>query len=337
MSTTLIFGAGAIGQWLGALLHTSGSDVQIHVRPRVRQAIDEVGGIALNNSKPVKVRLSSTLEEIRNQHYKTVICTVKTYAVESALKDLKLAKVKFDEMVSFQNGWGTDQKYFSVFPDAKLWTLTTTRAVGIEQPGRLTPTTKGGLAVAPWSSGVRGIPQCLRRVTIPLVILERALDLKWSKLLLNLIGNASGAVTGLSPKQLATHSRLMKTELLLAREAIAVGNAMGVRRSDLPGFPVRVLSTALEKMPLRLVAPMIAAKMKGARGDKLPSLFFDLEDSTRPTEIDSLNGAVVVEGESAGVPTPKQAALVHLFHRCRADQELWSLLQKEPIRMLEYV
>jgi 2-dehydropantoate 2-reductase len=335
--STLIFGAGAIGQWLGALLHSSGSDVQIHVRPRVREGIERVGGIALNNGQPVEVRLSSTLEEIRKQQFKTIICTVKTYAVESALKDLKLAKVKFDEMVSFQNGWGTDQKYFTVFPDAKLWTLTTTRAVGIEQPGRLTPTNKGGLAVAPWSSGVRGIPQCLRRVTIPLIVLERAIDLKWSKLLLNLIGNATGAVTGLSPSQLASHSRLMKSELLLAREAIAVGNAMGVRRSDLPGFPVKALSMALEKMPLRLVSPLIAAKMKGARGDKLPSLFFDLEDSTRPTEIDSLNGAVVAEGKATGIPTPKQTALVNLFHRCREDQELWSLLQKEPIRLLEYV
>jgi 2-dehydropantoate 2-reductase len=335
--STLIFGAGAIGQWLGALLHSSGSDVQIHVRPRVREAIEQVGGIVLNNGQPVKVRLSSTLEEIRNQEFKTVICTVKTYAVESAVKDLKLAKVKFEELVSFQNGWGTDEKYLDVFPAAKFWTLTTTRAVGIEQPGRLTPAQKGGLAVAPWSSGVRGIPQCLRRVTIPLVVLERALDLKWSKLLLNLIGNATGAVTGLSPKMLADHSRLMKSELLLAREAIAVGNAMGVKRSDLPGFPVRVLSTALEKMPIRLVSPLIAAKMRGARGDKLPSLFFDLEDPTRPTEIDALNGAVVAEGEEVGVPTPKQAALVSLFHRCRGDHELWSALQKEPIRLLEYV
>jgi 2-dehydropantoate 2-reductase len=335
--STLIFGAGAIGQWLGALLHSSGSDVQIHVRPRVAESISELGGIVLNDGRPVPVKVSSTDEEIRDREFKTVICTVKTYAVGSALRDLKESGVRFDELVSFQNGWGTDEKYVETFPNHKFWALTTTRAVGIEQPGLLTPAKKGGLAVAPWSSGVRGIPQCLRRVTIPLVVLERALDLKWSKMLLNVIGNATGAVTGLPPSQLASHSRLMKAELLLAREAIAVGNALGVRRSDLPGFPIKVLSTALEKLPLRIVTPMIAAKMKQARGDKLPSLFFDLEDPTRPTEIDALNGAVVQEGKEVGVPTPKQDALVKLFHRCREDQELWSLIRAEPIRLLEYV
>lgn len=197
--STLIFGAGAIGQWLGALLHSSGSEVELHVRPRVAESIAELGGIVLNDARPVPVKVSSTPEELEGREFKTVICTVKTYAVESALKDLKASGVEFEELVSFQNGWGTDEKYVEEFPNHKLWTLTTTRAVGIEKPGLLTPAMKGGLAVAPWSSGVRGIPQCLRRVTIPLVVLERALDLKWSKMLLNLIGNATGAVTGLLP------------------------------------------------------------------------------------------------------------------------------------------
>ncbi|MFA5507554.1 MAG: ketopantoate reductase C-terminal domain-containing protein [Vulcanimicrobiota bacterium] len=335
--TALVFGAGAIGQWLGALLHSSGSDVLLHVRPGVKQAIDELGGVVLNNAPPVAVPMSSSLDELRGKEFKTVICTVKTYAVASALKELKEAEIQFEELVSFQNGWGTDPQYVEAFPTTNFWTLTTTRAVGVDRPGFLSPAQKGGLAVAPWSSGVRGIPQCLRRVTIPLVVLERSLDLKWSKLLLNLIGNATGAITGLPPNQLAGHSRLMKAELLLAREAIAVANALGVRRSDLPGFPIKLLSTALEKMPLRLVAPVISAKMRQARGDKLPSLFFDLEEPGRPTEIDSLNGAVVQEGLATGVPTPKQDALVKLFHRCREDQELWTLLQAEPVRLLEYV
>lgn len=337
MSTTLIFGAGAIGQWLGALLHSSGSQVQLHVRPSVKEAIDQNGGVSLNDSLPVPLALSTSPEELKGKKFQTVICTVKTYAVDSALRELEKSGVEFEELVSFQNGWGTDDLYPAIFPKAKFWTLTTTRAVGVEQPGRLAPAKKGGLAVAPWSATARGIPQCLRRVTIPLVVLERALDLKWSKLMLNLIGNATGAITGLAPNQLAEHKRLMRAELLLAREAIAVSNALGARRSDLPGFPIRILSGALEKMPLSLVTPLISAKMKSARGDKLPSLFSDLEDASRPTEIDALNGAVVDEGVALGVPTPKQRALVALFHRCRDDQELWNQLRRDPIRLLEYV
>lgn len=338
MAQTLIFGAGAIGQWLGALLFSSGEDVLLYCRPRVAETIAKQGGIVLNGKPPLEVPVASALKALKKKHFGSVISTVKTFAVESALEDMVKAGLTFDNLISFQNGWGTDEAYLEAFPKAKLWALTTTRAVGVEHPGRLTPSTKGGLAVAPWNTSLpREIPPSLKRVTIPLVRLERALDLKWSKLLLNIIGNATGAITGLSPGHLANQSQLMRTELELARETLAVGRALGARRVDLPSFPVKVLSQALEKLPLRIVSPLIAARLRRARGDKLPSLFFDLEDPSRPTEIDSMNGAIVEEGERLGVSTPKQRALVKLFHRCRQDQELWKQIRAHPPLLMDYV
>lgn len=336
--STLIFGAGAIGQWLGALLFSSGTPVQLHVRPGVAKHLDKYGGVIINDAPPVPVPFSQDLSELEGKQFESVIVTVKTYAVEAALTDLAKAGVSFGNLISFQNGWGTEKHYLSTFPNREIWVATTTRAVGMEGPGRLLPAEKGGLAIAPWSGrAFDGIPNCFKRVKIPLSVLERGIDLKWSKLLLNVIGNATGAVTGLAPPQLADHPRLMKAELQLARETLAVGRALGVRRSDLPGFPVKILSGALEKLPLRIVSPVIAARMRRARGDKLPSLFYDLEEPSRPTELDHMNGAVVAEGQRLGVPTPKQKALVDLFHRCRKDGELWKKLRHEPDLMLEYV
>jgi 2-dehydropantoate 2-reductase len=336
--STLIFGAGAIGQWLGALLFSSGSEVQLHGRPRVAAAIKEQGGIVLNGSTPIDLPFSSRIEELTDRRFDTVICTVKTFAVESALQELSESGLEFEELVSFQNGWGTEAAYLKIYPEKKLWALTTTRAIGIEQPGRLTPAKKGGLAVAPWDPNkTQGLPDALRRVKIPLVILERGIDLKWSKLLLNLIGNATGAITGLSPQHLANQPLLMRTELELTREAMAVGAALGVRRMDLPSFPVKVLSGAIEKLPLRVVSPLIAARLRRARGEKLPSLFYDLEEPSRPTEIDHLNGAVAQEGARLGVPTPKQRALVDLFHKCRREPDVWMKIRRDPILMMDYV
>jgi 2-dehydropantoate 2-reductase len=304
----------------------------------VAEALRKQGGVVLDGSPPLDIPLSTTLEELKGKKFSTVICTVKTYAVESALNDLQKSGLKFDELVAFQNGWGTDELYVEAFPNTKFWVLTTTRAVGCESVGRLAPAKKGGLAIAPWKASLpMGIPNSIRKVKLPFITVERGIDLKWSKLLLNVIGNATGAVTGLSPQQLANHPELMKTELLLAREAIAVGKAIGVRRVDLPDFPIQLLSLALDKLPIRLVSPIIAAKMRGARGEKLPSLFFDLEDPTSPTEIDHLNGAVVEEGLRHEVSTPKQKALLDLFHRCRADQELWTSLRREPRSLMDYV
>lgn len=332
----LIFGAGAIGQWLGALLASSGCRVQLHGRPRVAEAIAKQGGISLNGEPPQHVSFSTELDELKGRQFSSVVCTVKTYAVRSALEELRSIKPAFEHLVSFQNGWGTEAAYTENFPHHKLWTLTTTRAVGVEGPGQLAPSPKGGLAIAPWRQGDNiSSPVEFRKVPIALVQPNRGIDLKWSKLLLNIIGNATGAITGLSPNALAERPKLMKMELLLVREAMAVGKALGVERVDLPGFPIKLISNMIEKLPVPMVAPLVAAKMRRARGDKLPSLFFDLENPTAPSEIDDLNGAVVREGNRLGVSTPHQTLLLEAFSRCRTEPTFWERVRNTPDRLAD--
>jgi 2-dehydropantoate 2-reductase len=333
----LVFGAGAIGQWLGALLVSEGHSVQLHGRPRVAEAIAARGGITLNGGEPIAVPFSTELDELRGKTFRSVICTVKTYAVRGALEELAQANPSFGDLVSFQNGWGTEDHYLELFPRHKLWTLTTTRAVGVEAPGVLTPSDKGGLAIAPWEAeGTSSTsPVELRRLPIPLVQRRRGRDQKWSKLLLNVIGNATGAVTGLGPREYSKHPKLMRLELLLLREAMAVGKAMGITRVELPGFAVPFFCNLIEKLPLAVMAPIIAKKMSGARGDKLPSLFEDLENPEAPSEIEHMNGAVVTEGARIGVPTPYQSLLMEAFWRCRREPAFWERIRNKPDRLAD--
>ncbi len=333
----LIYGAGAIGQWLGALLSSGGNDVQLHGRPRVAEALAERGGVSLNGGSPIPVAFSTQPDELTGKRFSTVICTVKTYAVRQALEELAAARPQFEDIVSFQNGWGTEDDYLELFPQHKLWTLTTTRAVGVEGPGDLSPSDKGGLAIAPWEHNGTATtsPIELRRVPIPLVQPQRGKDQKWSKLLLNVMGNATGAVTGLSPKEFSTRPKLMRLELLLLREAMQVGKAMGLRRIELPGFPIPLFCNLIEKLPVSLMAPIVGKKMSGARGDKLPSLFEDIAFPERPSEIYQMNGAVVSEGARLGVPTPYQTLLMECFERCRREPAYWERLKAKPERLAD--
>ena len=333
----LIFGAGAIGQWLGALLFSNGCSVQLHGRPSVGDAIAARGGISLDGSDPLDVPFSTSLDELSGQHFSSVICTVKTFAVEAALKELQASGASFDELVSFQNGWGTEPYYSELFPDHPLWVLTTTRAIGVDAPGDIRQASKGGLAVAPWDpeSTTHSSPVAFRRLPIPLVQPERGVDQKWSKLLLNVMGNATGAVTGLAPGVYAEHSKLMRLELLLVREAMRVGRAFGIERVDLPGFPIRAMSAMIEKLPLPVIAPIVAKKMKNARGEKLPSLFEDLKHPEAPSEFEAMNGAVVRIGAQLGVPTPYQSLLMEVFQRCRQEPAFWERLRNNPDRLAD--
>lgn len=311
--------------------------MQLHGRPSVGQAIAQRGGVVLDGSAPLKIPFSTSPEELQGQSYSSVIFTVKTFAVESALQELKASGAAFGELVSFQNGWGSEQFYTDIFPDHHLWTLTTTRAIGVEAPGVLFQADKGGLAVAPWDpeKTTHSSPVALRRLPIPLVQPSNGVDQKWSKLLLNVMGNATGAVTGLAPRDYADHAKLMRLELLLVREAMAVGRALGVERVDLPGFPIRLLSGMIEKLPLAVIAPIVAKKMKTARGDKLPSLFEDLKNPNAPSEIEAMNGAVVEVGRQVGVATPYQTLLMEVFHRCRQEPSFWERLRNKPERLAD--
>jgi 2-dehydropantoate 2-reductase len=333
----LIFGAGAIGQWLGALLASEGHEVQLHGRPRVAEAIAARGGISLNGEAPIEVPFSTDIEQLRGKAFSCVICTVKTYAVRQALEELESSGAGFGDLVSFQNGWGTEDEYIRRFPRHKLWTLTTTRAVGMDAPGVLLPSNKGGLAIAPWEhEGTSSTsPVQLRRLPVPLVLRKRGKDQKWSKLLLNVMGNATGAVTGLSPRQYAESPKLMRLELVLLREAMAVGKAMGLNWVDLPDFAVPLFCNLIEKLPLRVMAPVVGRKMRNARGDKLPSLFEDLKHPDAPSEIEHMNGAVVSEGARIGVPTPHQALLMEAFWRCRRESAFWERLRNKPERLAD--
>lgn len=333
----LIYGAGAIGQWLGALLVLGGNSVQLHGRPKVAQAIAERGGISFHGGTRISIPFSTSPDELTGKRFRSVICTVKTYAVRQALEELASVGTEFGDLVSFQNGWGTEEHYLELFPRHKLWTLTTTRAVGIAGPGDLYPAEHGGLAIAPWEDEgtSSSAPVELRRLSLPLILPRRGREQKWSKLLLNVMGNATGAVTGLSPKDYAGYPRLMRLELALLREAMAVGQAMGLGRVELPGFAVPFFCRLIERLPLAVMAPIIGKKMAGARGDKLPSLFEDLQHPEAPTEIDHMNGAVVSEGLRLGVPTPRQALLMEVFHRCRREPAFWERLRAKPDRLAD--
>src|SRR5579884_1995835 len=65
--------------------------------------------------------------------------------------------------------------------------------------------------------------------------------MKWSKLLLNLVTNASVAILDLPPARVVAHPGLFRLERDAFREAVRVMRAFGLRAVSLPGYPVPAL------------------------------------------------------------------------------------------------
>ncbi len=318
MGRVLVFGAGAIGQWLGAALAQAGEEVTLVTRAASCKAINERG--LRCGLKTVRLK---AFEEPPPGSYDLVLLTVKTFDIADALNILG-SRLSFQNILTIQNGIGTDELVRSRFLSANLIVGSVTCSVASPEPGVLHPGLTGGLGLAPFSDAS----------TAPFRMLfekggikaESFLDfrsMKWSKLCLNVVGNALGALLDCTPSELFNDRKLYRFEVRALSEVRKIIRSQNLKIINLPDYPVKKFSEVMFWLPSRLSFPLLSEKMSRGRGDKPPSLLLELRRGRDKTEIDFLNGAVVEYGKKLGIPTPVNENLVCAYHEAMADPAAW--------------
>ena len=99
--------------------------------------------------------------------------------------------------------------------------------------------------------------------------------LKWSKLALNVVANASCAILNVLPNRFVHFDKIFTLEIRMIREVRAVMQAMKIVPIDLPRYPVRALFN-VAALPSPVSRTLLAHSIAGARGTKPPSLLLDL-------------------------------------------------------------
>jgi 2-dehydropantoate 2-reductase len=138
---------------------------------------------------------------------------------------------------------------------------------------------------------------------------------RWSKLVINSMGNGVSAITGMSSKDCAGHEGARRLTIQLAGEAISVGRAHGFDLEEIQGVvPEKWIAASCGGTDaIRELEEGIAARIARMTDEGRPSTAQDIEKGRR-TEIDFLNGLVAEKGAEAGVPAPTHAALVSVVH-----------------------
>jgi 2-dehydropantoate 2-reductase len=135
-------------------------------------------------------------------------------------------------------------------------------------------------------------------------LFPNAANMKWSKMISNLMGNASAAILDMTPAEVLNHPGLYALEMGMLREALSVMAAQDIHPVDLPRVPIRLLAWAARFLPAFIARPFLVKAVGGGRGAKMPSFHIDLHSGRGMIEVDFLNGAVVRAGEKVGIPTP---------------------------------
>ncbi|HET9014253.1 MAG TPA: ketopantoate reductase family protein [Thermomicrobiaceae bacterium] len=334
----LVYGAGAVGCLLGGLLSAVDVDVTLLGRPDLVRAVHD-GGLQIHRpggdlaASPAAI---SSLDALTRPP-DLVLLTTKAYAVAAALDQLDTLARGGATIVVLQNGVGTEETLLARPAVQRLASGAVTLSVGTDAPGRVRQeTTGGGVTLAPVRDGsaIGPLVAALTRVGILAPVVDDYRALKWSKLLLNILGNAVAAILATPPVELMADPRLFQLERGAFLEATRVMRAAGVRTIGLPGFDVPLLAAAM-RLPPGMGRRLLAGRVAGGRGAKRPSLWLDVERGRAPTEVGWLNGAVERAGAAHGIPTPTNALLARLVDEVAADPARRNELAGHPERLLE--
>ena len=335
----LVVGAGAVGTFLGALLGSVGHDVTL---VRIFEQPSDKG---VNLVRPDGTRVDVPVHRVtRTQDAQTpdlILVAVKM----PALRDALAPTLAWPDVptLTVENGIGAEQVAAEVRLRAPILGGSLTAPILLTSEDEVQWLGKGGFGLAASNDkAARFVAPLLAdfgRAGLHATELPDAPSMKWSKLLTNLIANATGAILDMDPDEIYSNKGLFAIEQRQLLETLAVMEALGIRPVALPGADVPLLVRAV-RLPGRLSRPILRRVVTGARGGKLPSLRLHIRaagdaPSSEPTEAPWMNGAVASAGIETGIATPVNVRLADLVDEVAADPERRAYFRHNPSRLLE--
>ena len=306
-----IFGAGAIGGYLGAKLARAGEDVTLIARGPHLAAMQANGLRIIEDGTEfvVQPRFLSDTREAGPQDY--VVIALKAHQVTAALPDLTPLLGPETPVLAAQNGlpwwyfykfagkW-QDHRVEMVDPDGQIWQqLGPERAIGcvvypaceITAPGVIRHINSNRFAIGEPNGSRSGRVTALAKAMINAGLRAPVRTRLRSEIWLKLWGNAV-----FNPLSVLTHASLSEISNDAPTRAFARGAML----------EVQAIATALgESMPVDVDARIDGA---GEVGEHKTSMLQDFE-AGRPLELDAVTGATIEMARLTGVPAPNLEAL----------------------------
>jgi 2-dehydropantoate 2-reductase len=328
----VVVGAGAIGGFVGGKLAAAGHDVVFVDRPAFAQAVRDKGLRIIEPDKATTIHPTVVTQAAEaftsSSPADLVLICVKTFDTQAAVDELRPYRPRFRQILTLQNGLSNEDILSQAFGTDKVIAGTITHPVVVPELGVVrSEKKKGGIGVALVNGqNADSWADVLNKTGIVTRAYTDYRAMKWSKLLLNIIGNATSAVLNMNTVRVFADQRLLRLEAEQLREAIRVMRAIKIKPVPLPGYPVPLLVLAVQFLPTPLLGLVMRPLVVRGRAEKLPSLLIELNRNSGKSEIDELNGVVGKVGQSVGVPTPVNdtlAATVNLLTLMPSQREAW--------------
>jgi len=340
----LVYGAGAVGGYLGGRLAQHDHQVTLITREVTAELIRKHGLTITEKGETELTRpgvASSVAQAFQGgESYDLIIMAMKAYDLAPALDPLIAFCPQPPVMITVQNGIGVEQPLIEQFGWEKVMAGTVTYPIRKETPHHLvTERDDGGLGLAPTEpkQKIKAWSRLLKSAGIQTQTYKDYRSMKWSKAFLNIIGNATSAILNRRPGLIYKSEALFDLELEMLHETLDVMKALNLSVVDLPGAAASRLAFGVRHLPRGLLKPILTRLVSGGRGEKMPSFHIDLTAGKGKSEVLYHNGAIAKAGQKAGVPTPVNTALAGILWKLTLEQIDWRQFDGRPKRLLAAV
>ena len=316
----LIYGAGAIGGWLGTNLASVGHTVAFVARPHSVETIRENGIPVIELGERLEAPVGaypSLAEAVSAVDWELVILAVKSYHLPEIEKDIAENFPSVPMVIITQNGIGIEDGLIAQLGARRVLSSSITESVSRLEDGSVRAELgKRGIVIAPTQKG-QSIEQWINIFDGTKVGAFAEPDyrsMKWSKALFNFVGNASSAILDMHPREIYGHDGLFEMERQMHRELIAVMKKLGVKPIKFGGIPAPFMVWGLTWLPKPIAQRAMLYVVKRGRGDKMPSFHIDISQGRSQSEVLYHNTSLARIGQENGVPTPVNATLSRILH-----------------------
>jgi 2-dehydropantoate 2-reductase len=314
----LVFGAGAIGTYIGGSLLLSGQrgaaaqHVQFVERPEIAVSLRQKGlNLKLKDGEhhiDAPGIFGSLSEALDAGTYDIALFALKSFDTASAIAGFQGLMPKMPPILCLSNGVDNEPALVSALGAESVIPGTVTSAIGRPAAGNIILERLRGMGVAAGHQLSVQAATALNHAGLNALVFENPAAMKWSKMLTNLVANATSAILDMPPAEVFANLDLYRLEVQMLREALAVMRGLKIPVVNLPGVPVRLMGLGAFLPPV-LSRPLFARAAGSGRGSKMPSFHIDLHAGRGQSEVEFLNGAVVREGRKLGIHTPVNKVL----------------------------
>lgn len=322
-----IYGAGAMGTVLGALL-TLGGLKNVHLITRNEKHVNGLNArgaqiLCAAENNHLTVPVTALLPTQMTEKYDVVFLMTKQKSNAEILQFLTPYLHEESVICTTQNGL-PEQSVASVVGEKRTYGGVASFGASFIGEGKVALTSKtDGMTLQ-----VSGYKNDGAKTPLLVDILSYAgkavgnsafgketgnlLGARWSKLAINSAFSGLSVVTGCSFGEIASRKRSKIIALGILRECMSVANASGVTLESMQGHDMQKLlgGSGFFKRQFALFALPIAMKK---HKKLLSGMLRDVQEG-RKCEIDFINGAVVNAGKSVGVATPLCEKVVEIVH-----------------------